>query len=231
MNSAAASLSAERIKDAAPMTRADTIIVGLLAFVVTICIGLAWLAADNIKQKSNPAPFTATFQIGQKAITVPGEWLRETMPTKGGVVVSLDLLVSFDEFVLGQAAMPQSSKIFISVSSADQSLDPAERVRLLYARFLTHEVKSTENGLIRRAFKTGTAFENEELVFAAPDGKAFAARCMAAQASGFLRDTCLSEMRVNGLDVQFRFDPKLLNDWEALTRAIQREFGGEPEKS
>jgi hypothetical protein len=113
--------------------------------------------------------------------------------------------------------------VFITALPADASLAPAERPSVLYARFVAAEARSAPGGLIRRRFRDGTPFEGEDLVVAAPDGRAFWARCAT---SGSRNDgaSCLTEMRFGDTDVQVRFSPALLPRWELLASGVQRRF-------
>jgi hypothetical protein len=94
---------------------------------------------------------------------------------------------------------------------------------VLYARFVAAEARSAPGGLIRRRFRDGTPFEGEDLVVAAPDGRAFWARC-ATSGSRNEGASCLTEMRFGDTDVQGRFSPALLPRWELLASGVQRRF-------
>jgi hypothetical protein len=123
----------------------------------------------------------------------------------------------------GDAGAHIGEPVFITALPADASLAPAERPSVLYARFVAAEARSAPGGLIRRRFRDGTPFEGEDLVVAAPDGRAFWARCAT---SGSRNDgaSCLTEMRFGDTDVQVRFSPALLPRWELLASGVQRRF-------
>ncbi len=56
---------------------------------------------------------------------------------------------------------------------------------------------------------------------APPEGRVFAARCTRPmQPPDGLPNTCLSEMRFNGLDVRLRFSPNLLETGNGWWRAF-----------
>lgn len=127
----------------------------------------------------------------------------------------------------GDAGAHTGEPVFITALPADASLAPAERPSVLYARFVAAEARSAPGGLIRRRFRDGTPFEGEDLVVAAPDGRAFWARCAT---SGSRNDgaSCLTEMRFGDTDVQVRFSPALLPRWELLASGVQRRFAPAP---
>ena len=127
----------------------------------------------------------------------------------------------------GDAGAHTGEPVFITALSADASLAPAERPSVLYARFVAAEARSAPGGLIRRRFRDGTPFEGEDLVVAAPDGRAFWARC-ATSGSRNEGASCLTEMRFGDTDVQVRFSPALLPRWELLASGVQRRFAPAP---
>jgi hypothetical protein len=109
--------------------------------------------------------------------------------------------------------------VLVTIHPADGSMAPTERAKHLYARFLSAAATPEEGGLIRRRFRTGTPFEGEDLVLSAPDGRAFAARCL--DAASAVATACVAEMRLGALDVQARFAPSLLPRWEALSAGLK----------
>jgi hypothetical protein len=111
--------------------------------------------------------------------------------------------------------------LFIELRPADPQLDPAERTARLYLRFLSETAWSHPGGLIARAFEPGSPFAGDELFFAPPEGRQFAARCRRADASSTLPNTCIAAFRFDHVDAQVRFSASLLPDWEALMKGAQ----------
>ena len=124
----------------------------------------------------------------------------------------------------GDGAAQPDEPVFVTVRLADGSLAPAERPSVLYARFVAADARSAAGGLIRRRFRDGTPFEGEDLVVAAPDGRAFWARCPTPGGRGDGASGCLTEMRFGDIDVQVRFSPALLPRWELLASGLHRRF-------
>ena len=106
--------------------------------------------------------------------------------------------------------------VFLTVSAKDEILDPAERPMQLYARFLQAETISGPGGLVARQFEKGSPYDLEQLYVAPPDGKDFFARCPNVEGAAAPGDSCISMFRVDGLDVELRFAPELLENWDAL---------------
>mgnify|MGYP003350395993 CR=1 FL=1 len=105
----------------------------------------------------------------------------------------------------------------LALQASDRSVDPSERMEKLYGRFLERDVWTHPGGLFMRRFENASPYEREDLYFAPPEGRRFAARCVRpAQPPDGLPNMCVSEFRQRGLDAQIRFSPDLLPDWERL---------------
>jgi hypothetical protein len=129
----------------------------------------------------------------------------------------------------GDGAARPDEPVFLTARPADGALAPAERPSVLYARFVAADARSAPGGLIRRRFRDGTPFAGEDLVVAAPDGRAFWARCPTAGDRGDGASGCLTEKRFGETDVQVRFSPALLPRWELLASGLQRRFTPPPQ--
>jgi len=114
--------------------------------------------------------------------------------------------------------------VFMTLRRVDDKIEPREKPARLYARFLSPAVEAHPAGLILRRFEPGGPYDGEQLYMAAPEGRAFWARC--ATATGQLPATCISEARIGGLDLRLRFDPGALGDWERLTAGVVRMVEG-----
>ena len=95
--------------------------------------------------------------------------------------------------------------VFVELRPADPQLDPSERTARLYLRFLSETAWSHPGGLIARTFEGGSPFAGDELFFAPPEGRQFAARCRRADASSTLPNTCIAAFRFDRVDAQVRF--------------------------
>ncbi len=106
--------------------------------------------------------------------------------------------------------------VFLTISEADSTLDPADRPVKLYARFLDPNEWTQPGGLIARGFLPGSPFEGEELYFAAPEGREFAARCGKPDQHRATPNFCIDDFRLGELNVELRFSANLLFGWEKL---------------
>ncbi|PDT74750.1 hypothetical protein CO675_23095 [Bradyrhizobium sp. C9] len=107
-------------------------------------------------------------------------------------------------------------RIFVSIAAHHDSLAPEMRLRTIYPRYLD-ERANTDDGLTARAFRDGTPYGGEDL-FTATEPQLIA-RCT--------RDTstpgmCLSEQRIEGADLTFRFPRSWLAQWRDIGTAMNR---------
>jgi hypothetical protein len=189
---------------------------GLGAAVYGVSVHLKPAASNGLRQVS----------VGATIFSLRGDYLRPS--SRGGEHLDeLDLAAFFPGFepagdagdVRLQTDLGERFQriVFIAIRASDSGLDPAERLTRLYARFLEADEWTHPGGLVARAFQKGSPFENEELYFAAPEGRAFAARCQQPDQTRKTPNTCAYDFRLGDLDVELRFSAALLADWEALS--------------
>jgi hypothetical protein len=142
----------------------------------------------------------------------------------------VDLVVLAPDFVPA-AARPQRlpasgeqeskgrAQIFLTLTPAPKIeghtalASPAER----YGPYLGAEALVADGGLLRRRFEDASPFAGEDLYLAPPDGEDFSARCQRQKIpDDDLPNTCLTELRVENILLQLRFDPIWLGQWSAL---------------
>jgi hypothetical protein len=115
-------------------------------------------------------------------------------------------------------------RLFISIQRVDTTLDPAERPAAIYGRFLEADIWRNPGGLLMRRFQPESPYADEDLYISPPEGRLFSARCRKGAATDTLMpEACLWRFREDGLDVQVRFPPELLVQWEEMslrTRAL-----------
>jgi hypothetical protein len=171
------------------------------------------------------APATRQAIVGATRFTLPSGYFRPSSQG-GGRLDRLDLAAFFPDFAPAGDTGDIDSKtdiaeryqklVFITIRAADTDLDPAERPSKLYARFLEPDQWSHPGGLVASAFQAGSPFEGQELYFAAPEGRAFAARCGRPHQTQKTPNSCTYDFRTNDLDVELRFSAALLSEWEKL---------------
>ncbi len=179
-----------------------------------------------ITQRANQNRTLVASTIGDVTLVYAPAYARFGGGQSGGRFESLEIAATFPDFrPAGDSAIPlaeadgsgKNALVFFTFARADKKMAPADMVGLLYARFLEPGVEETEEGLIKRAFQDGSPYQGEDLYFAPPEGRAFAARCARPTTpSDGLPETCLSVFREGGLDISMRFGRPLLPRWERL---------------
>ncbi len=119
--------------------------------------------------------------------------------------------VSVEEF--DQAPQP-IDRIFLSISAHHDAMSPETRLRTIYPRY-SDQVMAPQDGLTTRPFRDATPYSNEDLFLA--DEPALVARCTR---DGATPGMCLSERRIAGADLSFRFPRTWLAQWREVGEAM-----------
>lgn len=107
-------------------------------------------------------------------------------------------------------------RIFVSIAAHHDSLAPDARLRTIYPRYLA-DAATTDDGLTARAFRDGSPYSNEDL-FTASEPQLIARCTRDASTPGM----CLSERRIEGADLTFRFPRGWLTQWRDIAAAMDR---------
>jgi hypothetical protein len=91
------------------------------------------------------------------------------------------------------------------------------RVRTIYPRYLEKVSTQGDDGMSLRAFRDGTPYGGEDLFAASVP--AMVARCTRDAATPGM---CLSERRLDGADLTFRFPRSWLAQWRDVAGAMDR---------
>ena len=167
-------------------------------------------------------------QIGAAHLLVPATLIRAAERRADGPTARLDLALTWPAMEPlsstspAQEGSPPRSTIFVALEAADTGLDPSQRPKELYARFLAPEVESGPGALLRRMFKPTSPYGGEYLEIAPPDGEIFAARCLAGSSVETAAARCIWQFRYRDIDVQVRFSPDALQNWERLNDAVRQ---------
>ena len=108
-------------------------------------------------------------------------------------------------------------RIFLSIAAHHDSLAPDMRVRTIYPRYLEDASTPGPDGLTLRAFRAGSPYGGEDLYFA--NTPALTARCTRDASTPGM---CLSERRIDGADLIFRFPRNWLAQWRDVATAMER---------
>ena len=202
----------------------------LLAIVLVAGCAVAAAMALLLSRGEEIAGRSVEIFIGDVRLAIPKDYLRFEDARAGGRLPQADLAVDVRTFRPAKLARkfrpdgpdPNAQQLFLTLSPPQGNLAPSDRTARLYARFLNTDNWSHPGGLIMHRFRDGSPFAHEDLYFAPPEGRLFAARCRRPpKTPDGLPNTCLAEFRFDGIDVRARFSPDLLADWDRLTASIR----------
>lgn len=114
-------------------------------------------------------------------------------------------------------AMQPIDRIFLSIAAHHDALSPEQRTATIYPRYLDPAATTPDEGLTMRAFRSNTPYGGEDLYSAA--SPALTARCTRDAATPGM---CLSERRIDGADLTFRFPRSWLSQWRDVAGALDR---------
>jgi hypothetical protein len=173
-------------------------------------------------------PTRLPVSIGGTLFNVPTMAVRMKIQRHTGPQERVDLSFAFPSLeapdapkhvsvdTIEEAVLP-IDRIFLSISAHHDTLTPEERLRTIYPRYLEQTSTPGQDGLTVHAFRDGTPYSNEDLFLAnTPD---LDARCTRDAATPGM---CLSERRVEGADLTFRYPRSWLAQWRDVANAMDR---------
>jgi hypothetical protein len=116
-----------------------------------------------------------------------------------------------------EEAIAPIDRIFLSISAHYDAMAPDIRLRTIYPRYLDPASSPAQDGLSVRAFRDGSPYSNEDLFFA--DTPNMVARC---SRDVLTPGMCLSERRIGGADLTFRFPRAWMAQWRDVAGAIDQ---------
>jgi hypothetical protein len=118
------------------------------------------------------------------------------------------------------APVDPNERLFVTIASGETTLPLMERVQNIYPRYLIAEPKEGPDGLTLRAFRDGTPYQGEELVFESRAPEYFLARC---SLRGVVNSgSCLLERRIGDADIAVRFPRDWLAGWRDVAAGIDK---------
>lgn len=173
--------------------------------------------------------------IGGVAFNVPPGAIRVAVQRRPGAHERMDLAFMWPSLKPADAApklpAPEAQpapgatrtldRIFITIASAGDAMAPAERVQTIYPRYAATEPVSGPTGLAVLAFREGTPYQGEDLIYDAATPERFLVRCT-RNGAGATPGTCLYERRIEAVDIVVRFPRDWLDDWELVAANIDR---------
>ena len=199
---------------------------GVLASVALAFVAYLLWPTWDIDPASGPARLPIS--IGSTLFNVPSASIRMKIQHHSGPQERIDLSFAYPSLEPPDGpkrvsaanvddAMQPIDRIFLSIAAHHDSLAPDIRARTIFPRYLDSATTVGEDGLTMRAFREGTPYSGEDLFSASAPG--MVARCTREAATPGM---CLSERRVNGADLTFRFPRNWLAEWREVADAMDR---------
>ncbi len=166
--------------------------------------------------------------IGDTLFNVPTRAVRVSLQRRSGPQERVDLNFVYPSLEVPEAlphiasdivenSPPPIDHIFLSIAAHRNALAPDERVRTIYPRYLDPGPAHTTDGLSVRPFRDTTPYAGEDLF--TTDNPQIIARCTRDAATPGM---CLSERRINGADLTFRFPRSWLVQWREVASALDQ---------
>lgn len=188
----------------------------LLVLVLIVLVCAAGIAAFSMSRhllfptKAEPRePIMHDLHFRGQTLRVAEHWLA----VNDGIPGRLSLRIPLAD-IIGDVAAPKA-QIIVALTAPDQAVAPADRPRLIYARFLSGDASTFGGNLVLRSFRDDTPYAGEVLLLAPPEGRSFAARC-GRHDGGPVAPSCSAELRRNGLDVQLQMAKVDVRHWERI---------------
>jgi hypothetical protein len=177
---------------------------------------------------ASSGPARLPVSIGATIFNVPTTAIRMKIQRHSGPQERVDLSFMFPSLEAPDApkhvsadtveeTMQPIDRLFLSIAAHHDTLAPDTRVRTIYPRYLEQASTPGPDGLTIRAFREGTPYSNEDLFLAT--APSLSARCTRDAATPGM---CLSDRRIDGADLTFRFPRSWLAQWRDVANAMDR---------
>ena len=196
---------------------------GLMLVVVPIAYVL-WPRPLPVTLDAPSMPIT----VGGVTFNVPPAAVRVAVQRRPGTQPRIDLMFLWPSLtppdpatkITPGAAPNLSERIFLTITASDGALPPADRLKVIYPRYTFGNATARQDGLTSRAFRAGTPYQGEELIYDASAPERLLLRC--THTSGSTPGLGLHERRIATADVTVRFPRDWLSDWRAVADGIDR---------
>jgi hypothetical protein len=113
-----------------------------------------------------------------------------------------------------------TQRLFVTIAGLGSVLPPADRLRTIYPRYIETQAIAGPDGLAIVAFRAGTPYDGEDLVYVGTTPEQFFARC--TRQVGAVRGTCLYERLIDTAEVTLRFPRTWLEGWRGVAAGADR---------
>jgi hypothetical protein len=165
--------------------------------------------------------------VGGVLFNVPPQAIRVAVQRRAGPQERVDLVYLWPSLAAPDpTAVPklgERDRVFVTIAAA-VSLPPVERLKTIYPRYTATEPNPGPQGIALFAFRDGTPYQGEDLVFDATTPEKFLARC-ARTTNPLTPATCLAERRIGDADVIARFPREWLENWREVEAKLDDLIG------
>ena len=199
----------------------------IVASAIAVVAYLLWPTWGPRASSSGPARLPVS--VGATLFNVPMQAVRMKIQRHSGPQERVDLSFAYPSLEAPDApkrvstgivedAIQPIDRIFLSISAHHDTMAPDARVRTIYPRYLVQGTLPGPDGLAMRVFRDGSPYSNEDLFYATTTPN-LTARCTRDAATPGM---CLSERRIEGTDLTFRFPRSWLAQWRDVASAMDR---------
>jgi hypothetical protein len=188
---------------------------------------VAYLLWPTWRAAAPDDPLRLPITVGSALFNVPAKAIRMRMQRRAGPQERIDLAFEYPSLLPPepQAHVTADSvegkpvvanRMFLSIAADGGVVTPIERVRTIYPRYVEAQA-DVQDGLTGRAFRESSPYRGEDLFMS--DRPAFVVRCTR---DGMTPGMCLSERRVDGAHLTFRFPRGWLSDWRSVAGSMDK---------
>jgi hypothetical protein len=205
-------------------------LVGVLAACAVALV--AYLLWPTWGRDGSSDPMRLPVSVGATLFNVPTMAIRMKIQRHSGPQERVDLSFDYPSLKVPQGpkhvsadtvedAMQPIDRIFLSIAAHHDAVAPDVLMNTVYPRYLDQASApgqdGLQDGLTMRSFRDGTPYSQEDLFFA--ETPKLVARCTR---DGETPGMCLSERRIDGADLTFRFPRDWLSQWRNVANAMDR---------
>jgi hypothetical protein len=194
------------------------LVLGALAVVAVALIGYAIWPSWTDAEVALDAP-ALPITVAGALFNVPPPAIRIAAQRHSGAHERVDLAFLWPSLAAPDPNGPipslaERDRVFVTLAVA-ASLPPVERLKTIYPRYIATEPTPGPPGLAIFAFRDGSPYRGEDIVFDAEAPEKFLARC-ARTTNPLMPGTCLAERRIGDADVVARFPRDWLENWREV---------------
>lgn len=193
--------------------------------VLTVIGYLLWPRWPDSPSAADPG--SLPISVGGVLVNAPRDAIRVPVQRRSGTQERIDMAFAFPSLaapgphprVTAENAADvkvEIDRLFLSIQAHGGAMSPDDRRRQIYARYLDGAPQTLANGLRLQAFRDTSPYRAEDLI--ASGNSSFVARC---SRDGATPGMCLSERRIGGADLSFRFPRAWLDDWQKVAQAME----------